>query len=157
MHESTRFNRINGYSSNALEPKTRFMTIQMTMTAIKLKINAQLPAKRATASAARCPNVMCSSLSAFFVTSVAISWWISSSSVNSSSVTCKSSLIIWLRFAPFFIVNLPLIPRFFAAFRRYLQSITKPRALSTARCKNSEKTHICGFALRICVLKFNKL
>ena len=29
--------------------------------------------QRATASAARCPNVMCSSLSAFFVTSVAIS------------------------------------------------------------------------------------
>ena len=64
---------MNGYPSNAFAARTMFTTIHITITAIKLKINAQLPANLATASDAFCPSDSFSSLSVFFVTSVAIS------------------------------------------------------------------------------------
>ena len=97
MQERTRFNSMNGYASNALAAKMPFTTIHTTITPIKLNMNAQLPAKRATASAARCPKEGFSFLFEPSVISVMVSRRISSSSENSSSVTCNSSLMIFLR------------------------------------------------------------
>ena len=55
--ERTRFKRINGYGSKAFEAKIVLTTIHKISTPVNAKINAQLPANFAIASAARCPRV----------------------------------------------------------------------------------------------------
>ena len=57
MQDSTRFSRINGKGSNALAASRVLTIIHNTRSPVKEKINAQLPANLAMASAARWPRV----------------------------------------------------------------------------------------------------
>ena len=57
MQDKTRFSRMNGYGSNARAASSVFMTIHSTSPPVNEKMNAQLPANFAIASAARWPSV----------------------------------------------------------------------------------------------------
>ena len=57
MQDSTRFSRMNGYGSKARVASTVLMTIHSTSPPVNEKMNAQLPANLAIASAARWPRV----------------------------------------------------------------------------------------------------
>ena len=78
--------RINGYGSKAFAARIVLMTIHKISTPVNAKINAQLPANFAIASAARCPSVYFSvaglseillSASRFRTSSSDISCWMS--------------------------------------------------------------------------------
>ena len=107
--DSTRFSRINGYGSNARAAITVFMTIHSTSPPVNEKINAQLPANFAMASAARCPSVYFSfplsglteillSASRFNTSSSVISWRISLSTSFSSFLFSFISIVPLPRF-----------------------------------------------------------
>ena len=55
--DKTRLRRINGYGPKAFEAKIVLTTIHKISTPVNVKMNAQLPANFAIASAARCPSV----------------------------------------------------------------------------------------------------
>ena len=92
MQDSTRFSKINGYGSKARTASTVFMTIHSTKPPVNEKINAQLPANLAMASAARCPSVYFSvPLSGLTEILLSASRFSTSSSVISRRISLSTS------------------------------------------------------------------
>jgi len=85
--ERTRLRRINGYGSKAFAARTVLTTIHKISTPVNEKMNAQLPANFAIASAARCPSV--------YFSAVGLSEILLSASrfrTSSSVISCRMSL-----------------------------------------------------------------
>ena len=85
--DRTRFSRINGNGSNASAARIVLTTIHKSSTPVNEKMNAQLPANFAIASAARCPKV--------YFSAVGLSEILLSASrfkTSSSVISCRISL-----------------------------------------------------------------
>ena len=142
--ERTRFKRINGYGSKAFEAKIVLMTIHKISTPVNAKMNAQLPANLAIASAERCPSVYFSvaGLSEIMLSA-------SKFRTSSSDISCWMSLRTSFRSFRFSFIRLPLLSGiFFIILRspRRGQAACPARALglSAAKQENARRQKTSG-------------
>ena len=153
--DRTRFKRINGYGSKAFEAKIVLTTIHKISTPVNAKMNAQLPANFAIASAARCPSV--------YFSVVGFSEILLSASrfrTSSSVISCWMSLRTSFRSFRFSFIWLPLLSGiFFIILRspRRGQAACPARALglSAAKQENARRQKASGQILRFRITAYS--